>query len=104
MQLLLTLKMTIAQVVKTSVTANNSPIQDFVHPDDHTQPADVRLVMETTVIMQVAETKFFGVIIDQHLSWKSHISFFFFFFFKKKGKKLWGLLRKLAFTYHPKRC
>ena len=24
---------------KTSVTVNNnSPIQDFVHPDDHTQP------------------------------------------------------------------
>ena len=24
--------------LKTSVTANNSPIQDFVHLDDHTQP------------------------------------------------------------------
>ena len=31
--------MTTAQVVKTSVTENNnSPIQDYVHPDDHTQP------------------------------------------------------------------
>ena len=31
--------MTIAQVVKTSVTVNNnSPIQDYVHPDDQTQP------------------------------------------------------------------
>ena len=31
--------MTTAQVVKTSVTVNNnSPIQDYVHPDDHTQP------------------------------------------------------------------
>ena len=39
--------------------------------------------METTVIMQVAETKFFGVIIDQHISWKPHISFFFS---KRKGK------------------
>ena len=38
-QLTLTLKMTAAQVVKTSVTVNNnSPIQDYVHPDDHTQP------------------------------------------------------------------
>ena len=28
-----------AQVVKTSVTVNNnSPIQDYVHPDDQTQP------------------------------------------------------------------
>ena len=33
-----TLKMTTAQVVETSVTVNNnSPIQDYVHPDDQTQ-------------------------------------------------------------------
>ena len=37
-QLTLTLKMTTAQVAVTSVTVNNSPIQDYVHPDDHTQP------------------------------------------------------------------
>ena len=37
-QLPLTLKMTTAQVVKTSVTVNNnSPIQDYVHPNDQTQ-------------------------------------------------------------------
>ena len=30
---------TVAQVVETSVTANNNnPIQDYVHPDDQTQP------------------------------------------------------------------
>ena len=34
-QLTLTLKMTTAQVVETSITVNNnSPIQDYVHPDD----------------------------------------------------------------------
>ena len=34
------LKVTIAQIVKTSVTVNNSSaiIQDYVHLDDHTQP------------------------------------------------------------------
>ena len=33
------MKMTTAQVVETSVTVNNnSPIQDYVHPDDETQP------------------------------------------------------------------
>ena len=38
-QLTLTLKMTTVQVVETSVTVNNnSPIQDFVHPDDQTEP------------------------------------------------------------------
>ena len=32
-------KMTTAQVVETSVTVNNnSPIQDYVNPDDQTQP------------------------------------------------------------------
>ena len=31
--------MTTAQVVETSVTVNNnSPIQDYAHPDDQTQP------------------------------------------------------------------
>ena len=34
--------MTTAQVVETSVTVNNnSPIQDYVHPDDQTQPTFV---------------------------------------------------------------
>ena len=38
-QLTLTLKMTTAQVVETSVTVNNNnPIQDYVNLDDQTQP------------------------------------------------------------------
>ena len=37
-QLSLTLKMTITQVVKLSVTDNNSPTQDYTHLDNHTQP------------------------------------------------------------------
>ena len=41
-QLTLTLKMTTAQVVETSVTVNNNnPIQDYVHPDDQTQPFEM---------------------------------------------------------------
>ena len=41
-QLTLTLKMTTAQLVETSVTVNNnSPIQDYVHPDDQTQPFEM---------------------------------------------------------------
>ena len=41
-QLTLTLKMTTTHVVETSVTVNNnSPIQDYVHPDDQTQPFEV---------------------------------------------------------------
>ena len=38
-RLTLTLKMTTAQVVETSVTVNNnSPVQDYVYPDNQTQP------------------------------------------------------------------
>ena len=37
-QLTLTLKMTTAEDVEMSVTVNNnSPIQDYAHPDDQTQ-------------------------------------------------------------------
>ena len=37
------MKMTTAQVVETSVTVNNNgPIQDYVHPDDQTQPFDIK--------------------------------------------------------------
>ena len=38
-QLTLTLNITTAQVVETSFNINNnSPIQDYVLPDNHTQP------------------------------------------------------------------
>ena len=30
--------MTTPQVVETSVNVNNSPIQDYIHPNDHAQP------------------------------------------------------------------
>ena len=32
--------MTTAQVVETSVTDNNGPIQDYVHPDDQAEPTN----------------------------------------------------------------
>ena len=42
--------MSTAQVVETSVTVNNnSPIQDYVHPDDQTQSTFV-LCFTTTFI------------------------------------------------------
>ena len=45
-QVLLTLKMTTAQVVETSVTVdNNSPIEDYFHPEDKTQPTYTHSVM-----------------------------------------------------------
>ena len=44
--------MTTAQVVETSVTVNNnSPIQDYVHPDDQTQPFDRLFSLEVLKIL-----------------------------------------------------
>ena len=57
---------------------------------------NVPLTLENTVIKQVTETKFLGVLIDQHLSWKPPTDFV-----SKKFRKVWELLRKPAFTYHP---
>ena len=64
------------------------------HPRQKKVNVNVPLTLENTVIKQVTETKFLGVLIDQHLSWKPHIDFV--------SKKGWQLLRKPAFTYHPK--
>ena len=41
--------------------------------------------LENTVIKQVMETKFLGVLIDQHLSWKPHIDFVSIKNFEKCG-------------------
>ena len=40
--------MTTAQVIETSATVNNnSPIQDYVHPGDQTQPTYILFVLWT---------------------------------------------------------
>ena len=45
------------------------------HPRQKKINVNVPLTLENTVIKQVTETKFLGVLIDQHLSWKPHIDF-----------------------------
>ena len=67
------------------------------HPRQKKVNVNVLLTLENTVIKQVTETKFLGVLIDQHLSWKPHIDFV-----SKKSRKVWELLRKPTFTYHSK--
>ena len=63
--------MTTAQVVETSVTVNNnSPIQDYVHPDDHAQPT---YVMQ--IILRILDSRLLWLDnpTDQQL-WKSKYS------------------------------
>ena len=71
--------MTTTQVVETSVTVNNnSPIQDYVHPDDQTQPTfemtpgfkpftlivyDINCKTIETSILNVNNTSFPGLLI-----------------------------------------
>ena len=65
-QLTFTLKMTTAQVVETSVIVNNnSPIQNFVHPNDQTQPTfvitkgDINIFWNTDVFVCLGLLLFF---------------------------------------------
>ena len=44
----LTLKMTSAQVVQTSVkVTTNSPFQDYTHPDDHNLRTYISIILRT---------------------------------------------------------
>ena len=50
------MKMTTAQIVETSVTVNNnSPIHDYVHPDDQTQPTFIIIII---IIILCVEKRF----------------------------------------------
>ena len=62
-QLTLTLKMTTAQVVEASVTVNNnSPIQEYVHPNDQTQPTyEMTLGFKPFTVLSLTSSSFFFI-------------------------------------------
>ena len=75
--------MTAAQVVETSVSVNNnSPIQDYVHPDDQTQPT----------IYFVTLARFFVILIYPH----SLFSYFCFWALYQES----DLSHSLTIAYH----
>ena len=56
--------MTTAQVVETSVTDNNnSPIEDYIHPDDPTQPTfEVKILLyDQKLTEDISITEFFYI-------------------------------------------
>ena len=61
----------------------------FFHPRQKKINVNVALVLENIVSKQVTETKFLGVLIDHHLSWKPHISLV-----SKKISKSIGIITK----------
>ena len=62
------------KVNKLSLNLTKTNFMIF-HPRQNKVNVNVPLTLENTVIKQVTETKFLGVLIDQHLSWKPHIDF-----------------------------
>ena len=61
----------------------------------------VPLVKENTIIKQVLNTKLFG---SYFLLISTFPGNLILVLFLKRSKKLWGLLRNLAFIYRPNRC
>ena len=66
-QLTLTLKVTTAGVVEASVTVNNSPIQDYDHPDDYASPTyemtpGVQIFHTSVPVTRDRENKFVNIL------------------------------------------
>ena len=53
---------------------------------------DLRLTLNGTVLQRVEDSKFLGIVIDQHLTWKNHIDYI-----TKKILRITGLLRRIRF-------
>ena len=51
----MTLKMTTAQVVETSVTVTNSSFQNYTHPDDHTTRTTVYCVVQGDLTFEAVD-------------------------------------------------
>ena len=54
---------------------------------------DLRLTLNGTVLQRVEGSKFLGIVIDQHLTWKNHIDYI-----TKKILRITGLLCRIRFT------
>ena len=69
------------------------------HPRQKKINVNFPLVMENTIVKQAVETKFLGIIIDQRLSWKSHISFV-----SKKISKTVEIIVKARYYLSSRSC
>ena len=79
------------KVNKLSLNLTETNFMIF-HPRQKKVNVNVPHTLENTVIKQVTETKFLGVVIDQHLPWKPHIDFV-----SKKISKSVGIIAKARF-------
>ena len=66
--------MTTSQVVETSVTVNNnSPIQDYVHPDDQTQPFEILFFLQLLLFVEFRSFFFQRKKQEEHLIEKPNL-------------------------------
>ena len=79
------------KVNKLSLNLTKTNFMIF-HPRQKKVNVNVPLTLKNTVIKQVTETKFLGVLIDQHLSWKPRVDFV-----SKKISKSVGIIAKARF-------
>ena len=74
----MTLKMTTAQVVETSVTVTNSSFQNYTHPDDHatrtTDTPGFKPFTNITIALEVFNPRFKGNTVTDRDSSLKHIS------------------------------
>ena len=61
-------------------------------PRQRRQTVDISIQIDSNVIERVKETVFFGVVLDEHLSWKPHI-----LSVSRKISKSIGIIRKSSF-------
>ena len=59
---------------KLSINVKKTKLMIF-RPRQKALPINRQIVMENNVLEQVDNTKFLGVNIDQHLTWKTHVRF-----------------------------
>ena len=87
--------MTTAQFVKTSVTVNNSPIQDYVHSDDHAQPTyEIAPGLKHVTVLNYSSVFLYPL---DHRS-VDHICILFFLLVVKLSTFRQGLTKKIQFV------
>ena len=59
---------------KLSINVKKTKLMIF-RPRQKTLPITRQIIIENNVLEQVDNTKFLGVYIDQHLTWKTHVNF-----------------------------
>ena len=99
----MTLKMTTAQVVETSVTVTNSSFQNYTHPDDHTRQTIKHFTAFVHILYffrpKKGKTRIFRFLTsylvtistDAHQSWSKCVSGKCAQLLKNSRKTLWGI-------------